>query len=298
MSRVTSASGAAPAKYLENGPELWLAAWPWPEGDTHKHARGRLAIVGSSPSRTGATRLAARGGMRIGAGVITVLSPPASVLIYAGALEAAILKAFRSEEELVELARPAQAVVIGPNAGVTEQTRERMRRLAELDAALVLDADAISAFAGRAEELFASTRERDVLTPHEQEFRRVFPELLETLGRETAAAQAARQAGCVVVLKGARTVIAAPDGRLAVNGCGTAWLATAGSGDVLAGFAGGLIAQGLASFEAACAAVWAHAQAGARFGPGLTAEDLPDAVLPVLRELYARRQGASSRPTG
>ena len=287
--RVTSAQGAAGAKYVENAPALWAGAWPWPEGETHKHKRGRLAIVGSSPSRTGATRLAARGGMRIGAGVVTVLSPPASVLLYATALEAAILKSFGSEEELAELAAPAKAVVIGPNAQVTDETRERVRGLARQEARLVIDADAISVFEDRADELFALARPEDVLTPHEQEFRRVFPDLLETLGREGAALEAARRAGCVVTLKGKETVVAAPDGRAVLNRTGAAWLATAGSGDVLAGFIGGLMAQGMPTFEATCAGVWAHAEAGARFGPGLTAEDLPDAVLPILRELYGSR---------
>lgn len=290
MSGVTSPTGAAPAKYAENGPELWLGAWPWPHGDTHKHKRGRLAVVGSSPSQTGATRLAARAGLRIGAGVVTMLSPPASVIVYAATLEAVILKAFRSDDELVELAEPAKTVVIGPNQGVTPGTRERVERLAGLKAALVLDADALSAFEGEGEALCRLTRPGDVMTPHEQEFRRVFPNLLEEHGRDEAAWEAARRAGCTVVLKGSRTVIAAPGRDPVINGCGPAWLATAGSGDVLAGFIAGLLAQGMPSFEAACAAVWVHSQAAAGFGPGLTAEDLPDAVLPVLRRLWDETQ--------
>lgn len=296
MNRVTSGEGAAPAKSIENRPELWLEGWPWPTAEGHKHSRGRLAIVGSGASRTGATRLAARAALRTGAGVVRVLCPPSATLVYAVALEAAILKPFGDEDELIELAGQNGALVIGPNAGVTDETRTRVERLAELDLSLVLDADAISVFERRTEELKRLTRARDVLTPHTGEFERIFPGLLEAQGREAAAAEAARRLGAVMVLKGSETAIAAPDGRLVVNRVGTPWLATSGSGDVLAGIVGALLAQKLPAFEAACAGVWLHAKAGEAFGAGLTAEDLPDQLPAVLRALEA--QGAGSRPTG
>lgn len=287
MQPLTTSDGAAPAKPQENGPALWLERYPWPDADSHKHNRGRLAIVGASPSRTGATRLAARAALRIGAGVVRMLSPPASTLVYATALEAVILKPFADDDELVALAAENDVVLAGPNLSAGEGTRRRVERLLGLDTACVLDADAISAFEGDGEALCALTGGEDVLTPHTGEFERVFPGLLEERGREAAAREAAQRAGAVVVLKGANTLVAAPDGRLAVNKVDAPWLATLGTGDVLAGIAAGLRAQRMPPFEAACAAVWLHARAAADFGPGLTAEDLPDLLPPLLRELRA-----------
>jgi hydroxyethylthiazole kinase-like uncharacterized protein yjeF len=150
---------------------------------------------------------------------------------------------------------------------------------------LVVDADALTLFRDRPGDLFACLDRDDVLTPHEGEFERLFPGLLAN-GREMAAVEAAERAGCVLVLKGSATVIAAPGGRCIVNGNGSPWLATAGSGDVLAGMIGGLLAQHMDSFDAACAAVWMHANAAHRFGPGLIAEDLPDLIPAVLASLY------------
>lgn len=294
MTDSASGDGAAPAKWAENGPQLWLAHFPWPTPDGHKHSRGRVAIVGSSPSRTGATRLAARAALRAGAGVVRVLCPPASTLVYAIALEAAILKPFQDEDELIALARENGAIVIGPNAGVSDETRRRVERLSRLDAAMVLDADAISAFEGEREALCRLTREGDVLTPHTGEFERVFPGLLQAKGREAAAVEASQRLGAVMVLKGSETAIAAPDGRRAINRAGTPWLATSGSGDVLSGVIGALLAQRMPAFEAACAGVWLHAKAGEAFGPGLTAEDLPDQLPAILKGLHdqaAARQG-------
>lgn len=269
-------------------PPDWRIALPWPGPETHKHARGRLGVVSGNATQTGAARLAARGGLRIGAGVVRILCPPDAAAVIAPAIEAIMLTPFSSAEALAEAATGMDAVVIGPAAGVNDATQSNVRALAGTGAALVIDADGLTVFEQRPEDLFALLDRDDVLTPHEGEFRRLFPDLIES-GRETAAAEAARRAGCVVVLKGSQTVIASADGRLDVNGNGSPWLATAGSGDVLAGMIGGLIAQRMESFDAARAAVWMHAQAAADFGPGLIAEDLPDALPMVLGGLYAER---------
>ena len=157
--------------------------------------------------------------------------------------------------------------------------------LAGTGAALVIDADGLTVFEGWPADLFGLLDRDDVLTPHEGEFRRLFPDLMAH-DRERAAAEAAIRAGAVVVLKGPHTVIAGPDGRIHVNDNGTPWLATAGSGDVLAGMIGGLLAQRMDSFDAACAAVWIHAEAATGFGPGLIAEDLPDRLPAVLARLW------------
>lgn len=263
----------------------WRDSLPWPGAGTHKHARGRLGVVSGKATQTGAARLAARAGLRIGAGLVRILCPPDAAAVIAPAIEAVMLTPFGSPEALVEACEGMDAVVIGPAAGVTEATQAHVRALATTGAALVVDADGLTAFQGWPEGLFEALDRDDVLTPHEGEFKRLFPGLLES-SREAAAAEAARRAGAVVVLKGPETVIAAPDGRRAVNGNGTPWLATAGSGDVLAGMIGGLIAQRMDSFDAARAAAWMHAEAARGFGPGLIAEDLPERLPGVLAALY------------
>jgi ADP-dependent NAD(P)H-hydrate dehydratase / NAD(P)H-hydrate epimerase len=275
---------------FENTPALWRARFPWPALDAHKHTRGRLKVVSGEMWNTGAARLAARGGLRIGAGAVTVLSPPGALATNAAHLEAIMLAPFGAEADLAVAAEEADAVIIGPAAGVGEATARNLQALAGTGAALVVDADALTSFKHDPETLFACLDRDDVLTPHPGEFERIFPGLLvQSPERIAAAREAARRAGAVVLLKGADTVIAAPDGRAAVSLNGTPWLATAGSGDVLAGFIGGLIAQGMESFEAACAGAWIHAECGARHGAGLIAEDLPGLAPAVLAELYAKR---------
>ena len=263
----------------------WRTTLPWPGPDTHKHARGRLGVVSGRAGQTGAARLAARGGLRIGAGVVSLLCPVEAVAVLAPAVEAVMLKPFTDPETLAELADGMDAVVVGPAAGINDATVANIHALAGNGAAMVIDADGLSVFESWPADLFALLDRDDVLTPHEGEFRRLFPDLLEQ-GREPAAIEAAARAGAVVVLKGPRTVIAAPDGRMVVNDNGTPWLATAGTGDVLAGMIGGLLAQRMDSFDAACAAVWIHAEAAAGFGPGLIAEDLPDRLPSVLARLW------------
>lgn len=270
-----------------NDPALWAPRLPWPGPDAHKHARGRLGVVSGDALHTGAGRLAARAGLRTGAGLVRVLCPPDAAGVLATALEAVMLARFDGARELADLARGLDAVVVGPAAGVNDETFENVLALADTGAAMVIDADGLTVFEGRAHVLFGVLDRDDVLTPHEGEFNRLFPGLLDQ-GREAAARAAAGRAGCVVVLKGRETVICAPDGRARVNRNGTPWLATAGSGDVLAGMIGALVAQRMDSFDAACAAVWMHAEAARGFGPGLTSEDLPDLLPDVLAALWGQ----------
>lgn len=267
-----------------NDPALWRADLPWPGADAHKHQRGRLGVVSGGMLSTGAARLAARAGLRVGAGLVRILCPPDAGPVIAAAVEAVMVSDFDTPEALARLAEPLDCVVIGPAAGLTEATERNLAALAGTEAALVVDADALTLFKGRAGALFAHLDAQDVLTPHEGEFERLFPGLLEQ-GREAAAIEAARISGANLVLKGRETFIAAPDGRVRINRNGTPWLATAGSGDVLAGLIGGWIAQSMPAFDAASAAVWMHADAGGRFGPGLTAEDLPGLIPAVLSDL-------------
>jgi hydroxyethylthiazole kinase-like uncharacterized protein yjeF len=243
-------------------------------------------VVSGEAWSTGAARLAARGALRVGAGLVTVLSPPDALASNAAHLEAIMLRQFDTDLDLEQLAEDVDAAVIGPAAGVNDGTLSNVLALARTGAAMVLDADALTVFRDDPDELFSVLDRDDVLTPHTGEFDRVFPGLFaRSPERITAAREAARKAGCVVLLKGPDTVVAAPDGRAAVNLNGAPWLATAGSGDVLAGLIGGLIAQGMESWEAACAGAWIHAEAGRRFGPGLISEDLPGLVPGVLKSL-------------
>ncbi len=284
--------GEPRTQLFENTPELWLRKLPWPRNVAHKHSRGRLIVVSGEAWRTGAARLAARAGLRIGAGLVTLLSPLDALAVNAAHLEAVMLAPFETDQELAQAAEAAEAAVIGPAAGVTDDTLANVLALARTGAALIIDADALTVFRDDPRELFDLLDRDDVLTPHPGEFERVFPGLLKSAANKVEAArEAANRAGAVVLIKGADTVIAAPDGRAAVNLNGAPWLATAGSGDVLAGFIGGLVAQGMDSFEAACAAVWIHAACGADFGPGLIAEDLPDLAPKALAALLMLRQG-------
>lgn len=283
-------SSAADFTLHENSPALWGKRFPWPELAAHKHGRGRLKVISGDAWSTGAARLAARGGLRIGAGVVTVLSSPAALASNAAHLEAVMLAPFESEADLETAGEGADVVVIGPAAGVGDVTARNLFALARTGAALVVDADALTSFRQDPEALFSALDRDDVLTPHPGEFERIFPGLLaRSPERISAAREAARKAGAVVLLKGADTVVAAPDGRAAVSLNGVPWLATAGSGDVLAGFIGGLIAQGMESFEAACAGAWIHAECGASHGPGLISEDLPGLAPAVLARLLAQR---------
>jgi hydroxyethylthiazole kinase-like uncharacterized protein yjeF len=281
--------GPTSARLFENGPELWLPRFPWPEVNAYKHARGRVIVVSGEAWSTGAARLAARSALRIGAGLVTLYSPPEALMVNASHLEAVMLQPFDTEQDLEAAASRVEAVIIGPAAGVTEATLSNVLAVARTGAALVLDADALSVFRDDPEELFSVLDRDDVLTPHAGEFERVFPGVLSGEPEKTSAVRAAAaMAQAVVLLKGPDTVIASPDGRAAVNLNGSPWLATAGSGDVLAGFIGGLVAQGMPSFEATCAAVWIHAACAESFGPGLISEDLPGLAPAVLNGLFAR----------
>lgn len=274
----------------ENSEDDWLAAFPFPDEATHKHRRGRLLVVTGGLAQTGAARLAARAGLRIGAGLVTLACPPSATLVVAANALEELVVPVASPQDLSRQLERAHGVVIGPAAGLSEATRQMVCVVLASPARAVLDADALSLFADDPAALFRQLRDGDVLTPHEGEFRRLFPGLLDEADNRIAAAQeAAQRAGCTIVLKGATSLIAAPGGQVRANIANAPWLASAGTGDVLAGMIGGLIAQGMDSFGAACAGVWLHARAGARIGPGLIASDVIDALPSRLRELYTAR---------
>ncbi len=268
----------------ENAPAIWLERYPRRRLDSHKYDYGHALIVGGTVM-TGAGRLAARAALRVGAGLVTVTCSRETLPIYAQSTPSLITAPVEVEADYHQLLADARmnAVLVGPGNGVGEQTRARALAALEVGRAVVLDADALTSFQDKPRHLFRAIKSRCVLSPHEGEFTRLFPGTGgDKLARSRAAAD---ESGAVVLLKGADTVIAAPDGRAAINGNAPATLATAGTGDVLAGLIVGLLAQGMNSFDAACAAAWLHGAAGAALGPGLIAEDLPEALPGVLRRL-------------
>ncbi|MEI9993265.1 MAG: NAD(P)H-hydrate dehydratase [Rhizomicrobium sp.] len=281
-----AALDAIKPKLSENGPSLW--SYPWPKTEGHKYARGHCVVVSGPAHATGAARLTARGALRIGAGLVSVASPQEALAVNAAALTAIMVKPFDGSAGLAGVLKDERlnAAVIGPGCGSGRATQELVAAVLRSKAACVLDADALTAFRAEPRVLFRLLREPAVLSPHQGEFERLFPGLLASSASKLAAVRAAAaQAGCTVLLKGADTVVAAPGGRAVINSNAPPALATAGSGDVLAGFIGGLMAQGLDSFDAACAGVWLHGEAANAFGPGLIAEDLPELLPAVLRAL-------------
>jgi NAD(P)H-hydrate epimerase len=293
-----SALDALRPKLFEDTPALWSSSFPWPKDEAHKYDRGHCVVVSGPAHATGAARLAARGALRVGAGLVSVASPTAAVEVNAVELTAIMVKPFEGVEGLARLLEDKRfnSVVLGPGAGVGAETRAMVDRVLATQAAAVLDADALTSFKDDPKALYLLLREPCVLTPHEGEFERIFPGLLRRSStRIEAARAAAATARCTVLLKGADTVIAAPDGRAAINGHAPPELATAGSGDVLAGMIGGLMAQGVDSFKAAAMAAWLHGEAAYRFGPGLISEDLPEQLPHVLAALKDATHGHPPR---
>jgi NAD(P)H-hydrate epimerase len=246
--------------------------------------------VASGPAdATGAVRLAARSALRAGAGLVTVASPRNALAVNASHLTAVMLKEADGPQGLSALLSDTRknAFLIGPGHGVGEETRQMVLAALRAEPAVVLDADVLTSFAEQPDVLFAAIRDRSrpvVLTPHAGEFARLFGDV-PGASKVDRTRTAASRSGAFVVLKGPDTVIATPDGYAAIDTNGTPWLATAGSGDVMAGMIVAMLAQGLGGFDAACVAVWMHGQAAKQFGPGLIAEDLPELIPEVLEEL-------------
>ena len=293
-----SGSDASAVKLLDRAA---IAAAGLQKTASHKYGHGHALILSGPAGHTGAARLAARGALRIGSGLVTVACPPDAVAEHAAQLDAIMLTAVADAGVLAKRLADTRlnALCLGPALGVNDGTKALVLEALKAKRATVLDADALTVFANDPDELFAALHRDCVLTPHGGEFARLFPDIAGKLNstpakgpacsKVDATRDAAARAGCVVLFKGPDTVIAAPDGRCSINSAfydrTAPWLATAGSGDVLAGFITGLLARGFDPMQAAQAAAWLHVECARKFGPGLIAEDLPEQLPAVFRDL-------------
>jgi NAD(P)H-hydrate epimerase len=271
---------------FRNDPSLWGNALRRPGPLDHKYSRGHALVIGSS-EMPGAGRLAALAARRIGAGMLSVAAPAETLALYMADQPGIIARPAARTEDLVEILmdRRISAVLVGSGLVPNAAAREAVITALSAGRPSVVDGGGLTAFADRPEVLFTLGRPDVVLTPHEGEFSRLFPDLGPELGKLERSRRAAVRAKSVIVMKGSDTVIAAPDGRVVINDVSSPYLATAGSGDVLAGLTVGLVAQGMIAYFAAAAAVWFHGKAGIARGPGLIAEDLPGAIPDLLAGL-------------
>lgn len=285
-------------RILLNEPALWHRLFPVPRIDAHKYARGHAVVVsGGLSASTGAARLASRGALRAGAGLVTIASPRDALAVNASGSLAVMVRAVDGAEEFRTLLedRRINAVLLGPGGGIGPVMKANVLAALIGERGVVLDADALTSFGDNPEQLFTSLSNRPasatILTPHEGEFSRLFSRICNkhhVKRKLEVCRDASHETGAVVLLKGPDTVVAASDGLAAIASNAPPWLATAGSGDVLAGMATGLLAQGMPGFEAACAAVWLHGEAANRVGPGLISEDLPEILPRVYADLFKR----------
>ncbi len=268
--------------------------------DGHKYSHGHALILSGGVGKGGAARLAARGAIRIGAGAVTLGPPPAALIENAAQLNAIMLRSLKDSDALVEVLEDKRinALCLGPGMGTGARETALVRRACEHAPYIVLDADALTLLA-KDKTLFEKLHKNCILTPHAGEFARLFPDIAEKLNapatkgpaysKVDATREAAKRAGCIVLFKGPDTVIADPSGRCSFNASvyerATPWLATAGSGDVLAGFITGLLARGFQPMQAAETGAWLHTECALSFGPGLIAEDLPEQLPKVFRAL-------------
>lgn len=279
-------AAASDVATFENDPMLWPGTPAPLDPAGHKYSRGHVLAAGGAET-TGAARMAARAALRSGAGLVTIACPRVSWPVYAAAETAVMTRPLDGPADFAALLedRRFSTLVLGPGLGLDAAARDMVTQAGAAGRRLVLDADALTLFAGAPADLFALTAAAPaaVLTPHAGEFKRLFGDIPG--GKLAQARAAAERAGAVVLLKGPDTVVAAPDGRAAINSNGPPALATAGSGDVLAGIVAGLLADGAPAFEAAAAAAWLHGAAATRLGRGLIATDLIDALPAVFADL-------------
>lgn len=264
-------------RIVENVPALWRDKITQPSEADNKYTRGHVLINGAGITCTGATKLAANASARAGSGIVTVACDRESLPIYAASFMSVMAKPIKAKEEFFKYIdeRKVRSVLVGPGNGLTEELREKTLALLDLKIPLVIDADAMSVFKDNPQELFSKLHINCVLTPHEGEFARLFPDIMSLdISKAEKASKAAEISGSVIVFKGGSTYIANPEGLVVVNEHAPTSLSTAGTGDVLAGIIAGLMAQSISGFDSACAGVYIHSKAARPFGAGMMVEDM------------------------
>jgi len=274
---------------LKNSPDLWIDQFPLPGDSDHKYSRG-LVLINSGPVfKTGAARLAGRAAMRVGAGAVKLICDKEAAQVLEPQISVELISVIENKHDFQTILkdRKASSVLIGPGNTISDETKARtLLALAFIDH-VIIDADAITSFENSPEELFIDTYEHTILTPHEGEFRRLFGDKINNIDDKVVRTlEGAKKAGSIVLLKGSDTVIAHPSGRVVINSSKAPYLATAGSGDVLAGIISSLVGHNkMEAFEAACAGSWIHSQLGELLGPGLIADDLVDNIPLIVKNL-------------
>ena len=283
-----------------NSQNRWGKLFPIPKPEGHKYSRGHTLVVSGGLSSTGAARLAARGALRAGAGLVTVASPGDALPIHAAGNLAVMVREAEGALGLSTLLsdRRINTVILGPGGGAGSEMRAKVAVAISANRTIILDADAITSFGENPNELFTEVKNHPestmILTPHDGEFSRLFKsiERIPSVKQKLEATRcASHETDSVILLKGSDSVISSPNGEAFISDNAPPYLATAGAGDVLAGIIAGLCAQGMPAFEATAAGVWIHGEAAREAGPGMIAEDLPEALRPVYRRLYAELGG-------
>ena len=278
-------------KIKKNEPSLWIDQFPFPVSTDHKYSRGMLVINTGPKYQTGAARLAGRSALRVGAGAVNMICDEETANILEPQISVELLTVIKNKNEFQKILKDKRvsSVLVGPGNGVGDETKARtLMALAFVDN-VVIDADAITSFESNPDELFRDTYPHTIFTPHEGEFRRLFgDEITSIKDRVIRCVEASKRAGSIVLLKGSETIIADPDGQVVINFGEAPYLATAGSGDVLAGIIASLVGKNkMKSFDAACAGAWIHAKLGEYLGPGLIAEDLIDNIPLMIKKLHS-----------
>jgi len=279
-----------------NHPAVWGTLFPIPKVEGHKYTRGHVLVGSGGQASTGAARLAARGALRAGAGLVTIASPKDAIAVHAAANLAVMVREAEGADGLLALLadRRIGTIILGPGGGVGPKMRAKVHAAISQNRTIILDADALSSFGENPKELFTDLSNHPkstvILTPHAGEFTRLFSSIEETPSvkqKLEATLSASHETDSVILLKGPDSIISSEIGRVMISENAPPYLATAGAGDVLAGIIAGLCAQGMPAFEATAAAVWLHGEAAKEAGPGMIAEDLPEALRPVYRRLFA-----------
>ena len=273
-----------------NTPELWVDEYPFPSSNDHKYSRGLLVINSGPIYQTGAARLAGRSAMRVGAGAVRLICDEEAAKVLEPQISVELISVVKEKNEIQQIFKDKKvsSILVGPGNGINNETKSRTLLALAFVKHVVIDADAITCFEKNPKELFIDTYPHTILTPHEGEFRRLFGEKIASIDDKVVkTVEASKLSGSIVVLKGSDTVIANPEGYAVINSSEAPYLATAGSGDVLAGIIASLVGENkMNAFNAACAGTWIHSKLGELIGPGLIAEDLIDNIPLIIKKLY------------